>query len=132
MSLLNGCVLWGARVIAPPQGRQAVLEELHDTHPRVSKMKALARSYVWWPGMDSVIEGVVKSRLSCQATRPSPPVALLNPWEWPDKPWSRLHIDFAGPFMGRNFLIFLVDAHSKWLEVQVMKFISSAKMIKKL
>ncbi len=49
LSLLQGCVLWGAQVIVPIQGRQKVLEELHDTHPGVSKMKALARSYVWWP-----------------------------------------------------------------------------------
>ncbi len=40
LSLLQGCVLWGARVIVPIQGRQKVLEELHDTHPGVSKMKA--------------------------------------------------------------------------------------------
>lgn len=47
LSLLDGCVLWGARVIVPPPDRKLVLEELHETHPGVSKMKALARSYVW-------------------------------------------------------------------------------------
>ena len=131
LSLLDGCVLWGARVIVPPPGRKLVLEELHETHPGVSKMKALARSYVWWPKMDGDIEDMVKNCTSCQVTRPSPPTAQLHPWEWPDQPWSRLHIDFAGPFMGRMFLI-LVDSHSKWLDVQVMQSISSNKTIEKL
>ena len=51
-------------------------------------------------------------------TRPSPSVAPLHSWEWPSTPWTRLHIDFAGPFKGHMFLV-LVDAHSKWLEVKM-------------
>ena len=36
----------------------------------------------------------------------------LSIWEWPHKPWVRLHLDYAGPFLGKMFLI-VVDAHSK-------------------
>ena len=64
-------------------------------------MKALARSMVWWPGIDADLETKVKQCAACQANRKSPPEAPLHPWEWPSKPWSRLHVDFAGPFMGR-------------------------------
>ena len=56
----HGCVIWGSRVVIPPQGRDLVLKELHDTHPDASKMKALAHCYVWWPNMDSAIESLVK------------------------------------------------------------------------
>ena len=108
-----------------------MLEELHETHPGVSKMKALARSYVWWPHMDKEIEEVVRTCENCQANCPSPPVAQLHPWEWPEQPWSRIHLDFAGPFMNHMFLV-LVDAHSKWLDVQVMQSITTAKTIDKL
>ena len=31
LSVLDGCVLWGSRVIVPPPGREAVMEELHET-----------------------------------------------------------------------------------------------------
>ena len=83
LSVVNGCVLWGSRVVVPPAGRDIVLEQLHDTHPGISKMKALARSYVWWPGLDKAIESKVQQCEVCQTNRPSPSKAPLHPWEWP-------------------------------------------------
>ena len=44
LSLLDGCLLWGTRVIIPTKLRAQVLEELHHAHPGVVKMKGLARS----------------------------------------------------------------------------------------
>lgn len=81
--------------------------------------------------MDSDIGAVVKSREECQAYRPSPPTAKLHPWEWPAQPWSRLHLDFVGPFMDTSFLV-LVDAHSKWLDVYVMSSITTSKTVEQL
>ena len=94
-------------------------------------MKALSRSYVWWPGIQTDIENMVNSCPVCQETRASPAPAPLHPWEWPSQPWSRIHLDFAGPLYGYHYLI-LVDAHSKWIDVHMMNSITSAKTIKKL
>ena len=131
LSTLDGCILWGSRVVIPPQGRTLALQELHETHPGCSKMKSLARNYIWWPKMDATIEDTVKQCQTCQESRPSPPSAPLHPWEWPSQPWSRIHLDYAGPFLGSMYLI-LVDAHSKWMDVHPMQSITSAKTIEKL
>ena len=80
-------ILWGARIIVPPPGRQYVLTKLHDTHTGCSKMKVLARSYIWWPKMDAKIEMTVKSCTICQENQPSPSSAPLHSWEWPEQPW---------------------------------------------
>jgi len=37
---------WGSKVIIPFQLRDKVLSELHDSHPGITRMKALARSFV--------------------------------------------------------------------------------------
>ncbi|XP_062372040.1 uncharacterized protein K02A2.6-like [Sardina pilchardus] len=113
----EGCVLWGGRVVVPPPGRNALLRQLHQTHPGITRMKGLARSYMWWPNMDA--EALVKECVTCQENRNSPPVAPLHPWEVPDKPWRRIHIDYAGPWKGKMFLI-LVDAYSKWIEAHAV------------
>ena len=80
LSVHEGCILWGNRVIISPQGRTAVLRELHEGHPGMSRMKGLARMYVWWPKIDADIEETVRHCLNCQVYRSSPPAALLHPW----------------------------------------------------
>ena len=127
----SGCLMWGIRVIVPPKLRPQVLEELHQGHLGVVKMKALARSYIWWPGIDKEIEETAKTCSGCQLMQAEPSTAPVHPWEWPSSPWQRIHIDFAGPFLGCMFLI-VVDAHSRWLEIEKMDTTTSTKTIEKL
>ena len=121
-------LLWGNRVIIPLKLRSRIQEELHRDHPGITRMKALARSYLWWPGLDKSLERCVQECLACQAMRNVPAAAPLHPWLWPTKPWERIHIDFAGPFLGRMFLV-VVDAHSKWPEVIQMSSTTSTNTI---
>ena len=78
-SSYEACVMWGSRIIVPPPGRQAVLLELHEGHPGISRMKPLARMYVWWPGINADNEKSVRLCRECQQVQSSPPVAPLSP-----------------------------------------------------
>ena len=131
LSVEDGCVPWGSRVVVPPTGREMVMEELHNGHPGIIRMKGIARRLVWWPGIDQDLENKVKSCTQCQLNQSSPAKAPLHPWEWPQRPWARIHIDHAGPFLGHMFLI-VIDAHSKWLSVDIVPSTSSQTTIKKL
>ena len=105
--------------IIPPQGREFIVDELNETHPGISRMKAVASSYVWWPNMDKELENKVKHYGQCQVNGKAPPIAPLHPsWEWSQEPWERLHLDYAGPSMGHMFLV-IVDAHSKWVDIYI-------------
>ena len=115
-------------MVIPVPGGVPVLLELHDGHPGVSRMKRLARMFVWWPGLDQDIEEAVKSCASCQSQRPAPPLSPLLPWKWPTRPWSRVHLDLAGLFIGRNFLV-MIDSHSKWMEVHPLPSTTSLAII---
>ncbi|XP_063060460.1 uncharacterized protein K02A2.6-like [Engraulis encrasicolus] len=131
LTVQQGCLMWGLRVVVPPKLRPWVLSELHSALPGVVRMKSLARSYVWWPGIDSQIEDQAKSCQSCPRVQKDPGPAPLHPWIWPSSPWERIYVDFAGPFQGHMYLV-VVDAHSKWPEVHIMDSTTSSKTIQVL
>ena len=123
----NSCILWGGRVIIPMQLRTKVLTEIHDIHPGIVKMKNLARSYVWWPSMDEDIENISKLSTSCQIHQNMSLKAPMHPWENSQTPWGRIHIDFAGPYLGKMFLV-ITDSYSKWLDISPMNSTNRATL----
>lgn len=131
LSCENECLMWGSRVVIPNKLRTQVLDMLHESHPGICRMKSLARSYVWWPQIDKDVELFVKDCYQCQKHQKTPPKVPLQPWSFPPEPWSRIHLDFAGPFMGSMFLV-LVDPFSKWIDVKVMSNITAENTILQL
>lgn len=90
LSLEAGCVTWGSRVIVPTKLHDAVLGLLHAEHPGASRMKMLARSLLWWPGLDADIERAVKMCSICQEMQNSAPRSPLEPWPFPARCWQRV------------------------------------------
>jgi transposase InsO family protein len=131
ISSAEGCLFLGLRIIVPEAAREAILKTIHQGHQGISRTKSMARSHVWWPGLDSDIEQLVRTCSICQNSQKLPPSAPLNPWPWPSRPWSRLHVDYAGPVNNKMILI-VIDAHSKWIEAHPVSAISSAATIEKL
>ncbi|XP_035233382.1 uncharacterized protein K02A2.6-like [Stegodyphus dumicola] len=118
----------GQRVVVPKKLRVKILEELHQGHLGIVKMKAIARSYVFWKGIDHDIEEVSRNCVDCIKFKSDPVRARVHHWEYPSAPWERIHVDFAGPIFERMFLI-IIDAHSKWLEVYTLKSANSFQTI---
>lgn len=46
LSVKDGCLLCGNRVVVPTEGRHGVMELLHEGHPGNNWMKGLAHSFV--------------------------------------------------------------------------------------
>ena len=128
ISVYRGCLLRDSRVIIPTKLRKTILDELHTGHPGMVRMKALARSYVWWPGIQNEIESYVKLCSPCQSYHRSEAREEPIAWGKPRQPWLRLHLDFAGPFLGKLLLI-VIDAYSKWLHVEITPNMTSDAVI---
>ncbi|CAG9135828.1 unnamed protein product [Plutella xylostella] len=132
LSIEGGCLLYGHRVVVPRALRAAVLQRLHATHQGMVQMKALARGFVYWPGVDADIERECRACAACQSLRPAPRAAPLHPWAWPQEPWFRLHLDFFSLSGNTIYYLVLVDAHSKWLEAYRVKSTSAQSTIENL
>ena len=102
-STCNSILMYGEQVVISAVLTKKILKDFHTEHPGMSRMKALMQIYVYWSGMDKDIENMVKLCKSCTSVAKAPPIKF-NPWPKTDKPWSRLHIDCAGPIKGTYIL----------------------------
>ncbi|XP_063366808.1 uncharacterized protein LOC134655287 [Cydia amplana] len=92
-----------ATPIVPVVKTDGTIRELHVGHLGIVKMKAVARSYVWWPGIDADIEACCAGCHTCAAEAPAPPRAPVMPWEYPGEVVS----DNGPPFTSREVDTFM-------------------------
>ena len=52
LTIEEGCILRGIRVVIPVELQQEVLAELHTNHPGAVRMKSFARLFAYWPNLD--------------------------------------------------------------------------------
>ncbi|XP_011862670.1 PREDICTED: uncharacterized protein K02A2.6-like [Vollenhovia emeryi] len=78
--------------------------------------------------MDKDIKALVDNCRACNSFKNNPPKIEQHIWELSAAPMHRVHVDFAGPFLGHWFFI-VVDAFSKWPEVRIVKNITAKTII---
>ena len=87
----------------------------------MSKIKVLLRSKVWFPGLDSLVETSVKSCISRLATTPehclNEPLVMTEMYR---TPWTNLAVDFYGPLPSNEYLLVVIDEHSRYPIVEVI------------
>ena len=83
-------------------------------------MKALAQ-----------IENIAQHCEQCEENARQPTRAPLRPWLFPQRPLSRVHVDYAGPIEGKMILV-EVDAYSKWIEAKVVTSATTQVTIEQL
>ena len=120
LSIYDDCLMFSERLVIPASLQQRVLKQFHVGHPGRSRMKSIVRSYVYWPFIDKHVEDYVARCSRCASAAKNPPKSESLTWPPTKSPWSRIHLDFAGPLDSRYFLV-LIDSHSKWPEICVMK-----------
>ena len=66
LSVLDGLILKGTRIIIPNDCRDEVLEKLHEGHFGIDRTKLRARDSMYWLQINRDIETLVKSCEKCQ------------------------------------------------------------------
>ena len=107
MIIEQGCLMWTRRLVILPNLRRKTLKSLHKAQTSVTYMKALRRSFVWWPGMHRDIEKLVLYCKTCLINQAKPQKISIHHWERINNAWVRLYIGYTGPLLGKVFLIFV-------------------------
>ena len=111
LTIKDGVILWGLRVIVAEQLRNKVLKELHQNHPGISWMKSLSRIHIWFPNTDNEIENIVNTCQCCKKVSNEPNKSQPHPWDWPTHPMDPVHIDYFN--YNKNYFLIMLDSYSK-------------------
>ena len=112
LTVENGLILHGCRLVIPSSMRRRVLQELHDSHQGIERTKARACQTVYWPSINNDITNTVRSCADCQRELPSLPREPLMSHAEPSRPFEVISMDL-GTYANQQFLI-AVDHFSSW------------------
>ena len=132
LSVIDGVLLKGSRIVIPDKLRKQTLQLAHEGHQGIVKTKLRLREKVWWPGIDQDAENLVKSCRACQVVGPVPKQEPIKRTQLPDGPWQDLCADLMGPFPTGEYVFVVVDYYSRWQEVAILKSVTTDKIIRSL
>lgn len=118
----SNIILRGTRIVLPTSLRTHAINIAHEGHQGLVKMKKLLRTKIWFPGIDGLTKNIIDHCLACQATGPvSRPEPLLM-IKLPPAPWHTVNVD----------LLVVIDAYSRFPEVEIVTSTSAKSTIPKL
>lgn len=135
LSVVDGLLFQGEKIIVPPSLRDKVIQIGHETHQGISRTTSFIKELYWWPHIAENIKNVIQHCTVCHSTdkpaKASP--APLQPVAFPSRSWTKLAIDIVGPFEQappkERYFITLVDYHSKWPEVASSHNVTTASVV---
>ena len=115
LTIEDGLILKGTRIVIPSKQQQAILKQLHDGHLGLNKCKLRAKETVYWPRLNNELENLVLNcerclKYSTAKCKLEPNLALGQ--EIPLYPWIKLATDIFH-FEGASYLL-IVDYTSRY------------------
>ena len=131
LSISNGVILRGTRIIVPAKLQSRMVMLAHNGHQGIVKTKRFLQDSVWFPGIDKKVEELVKGCIRCQAMNhdPKPASEPLQMSPLPQGPWQELSMDFCGPFPNGDYLLVVTDDFSRFPEVEILRSTSAKAVI---
>ena len=88
LSVENGMLLKGERIVIRRSLQQDILQQIHAGHQGAEKCQLRARSCVFWTSMNTDIDKEVHQCATCQEYQCAQPAETLRPQEIPTCPWQ--------------------------------------------
>ena len=93
LSVHNGVLFKGSRVVIPQLLRPEVKSKIHSSHLGVEACLRKARDTVFWPGMNAEVKDQIKQCSICNEFQAKNQKLPMQSHDLPDHPWSRVAAD---------------------------------------
>ena len=126
LSIGDGLLLFGCRIIVPSSLQTMTLQKLHEGHLGIQRCRLRAKMAVWWPGLNKQICRIIQNCQVCTKRNQPHTEPMLSP-TLPMYPWQKVSSDLF-TLKGRNYLL-IVDSFSRFPEVVQLSSTSSQTVI---
>ena len=130
LSVSEGIIFKGMRIVIPPSFRPRMLEIIHESYLGMTKCKQRAREVLYWPSMNADVEATVRDCLRCAEYPNKLPPEPLSPTPKLDLPFIEVGTDLV-EFQSKHYIL-LVGYYSKFIEVDDLRDQSSSSVIQAL
>ncbi|XP_041460922.1 uncharacterized protein K02A2.6-like [Lytechinus variegatus] len=130
LSIANGLIFRGERVVIPKSMRQGMIERLHASHLGESGCLKRARECLYWPNMNSEVKNYIQRCDVCRAMGTRQQKEPLKQHEIPERPWAKVGADLF-VLDSRDYLV-ITDYYSNFIEVDYLTTTTSSGVIHKM
>ena len=130
LSIYDGIVFKGERLVVPQALRAEIKNELHASHAGVEGCLRRARESVYWPSMNSELRHWISTCEPCRVFETSHGKETLMSHEVPQRPWEKVAVDLF-TLDQKDYLV-TVDYYSGYWELDRLHSTDAVAVIKKL
>ena len=137
LSVKHGCVCLDERIAIPKAIKDAVLEDIHSTHPGSFAMLSLAQN-IWWPYIHRDILAKASECKACTEIGKNLK-SVISHRKWAplpkcSEPNDEIQIDFGGPILNEKgieqYFITSIDRYSKYPTAEKVNNASAPNVLK--
>ena len=125
-------ILRDKRIVIPAVLRDKAISIAHEGHQGLVNTKQLLREKIWFPGINDAVKKMIDKCIACQVNGPNNHPDPLQMSPLPPDTWHTVRMDFCGPFPSRGYLFVVIDAYSRFPEVEIVHSTSASCIIPKL
>ena len=130
LSVYDGIIFKGERVVIPKDMQSEVLNMIHYSHQGLVKSKQLARDVVFWKGMNMQIQDLISKCSTCQTFRNNQQKEPMMSTDLPNLPWEFASSDLF-ELDGLHYLV-TTDHYSGYIEVNELMDLTTYSVIRSL
>jgi hypothetical protein len=93
----DGLLLKNSKIVIPEKMQKHIVDIGHKAHQSAHKTKQLLEQFVWFPGMNALVDSVVDKCRVCRVNSEKKRFEPLRMSVLPNGVWQQLATDFHGP-----------------------------------
>ena len=127
LSVNDGIIMKGSRIIIPEIQQKITLDQLHYSHQGVEKTHLQVRDAVYWERINADIENMIKNCSIYQENLPAQPKKTLQPHDIPSRAWEVVDTNLF--YCNNHEYLIIADYYIKFPIIQKMNCLTTSNMV---